>query len=110
MSPSVKAMKERINNQKRKNISKQQSDILPVELYEGVEAIVRTNNKKVCYNDLKAYLKDMFNTVVDYNPVKGSIIKLTDYCDSDFDLLFEDSIMVSRDNNTIIEEKIFAVI
>lgn len=109
MSPSVKAMKERINNQKRKNISKQQSDILPVELYEGVEAIVRTNNKKVRYNDLKAYLKDMFNTVADYNPIKGSVIKLTDYCDSDYDLLFEDSITVSR-NDTIIEEKIFAVI
>lgn len=110
MSPSVKAMKERINNQKRKNISKQQSDILPVELYEGVEAIVRTNNKKVRYNDLKACLKDMFNTVADYNPVKGSIIKLSEVCDSDYDLLFEDSIIVSRDNNTIIEEKIFAVI
>lgn len=109
MSPSVKAMKERINNQKRKNISKQQSNILPVELYEGVEAIVRTNNKKVRYSDIKAYLKDIFSTVADYNPIKGSVIKLTDYCDSDYDLLFEDSITVSR-NDTIIEEKIFAVI
>ena len=55
MSPSVKEMRERINNQKRNNAVKQQSDILPVELYEGVEAIVRTNNKKVRYSDLKAY-------------------------------------------------------
>lgn len=109
MSPSVKEMRERINNQKRNNAVKQQSDILPVELYEGVEAIVRTNNKKVRYSDLKAYLKDIFNTVADYNPVKGSVIKLSEVCDSDFDLLFEDSIIVSR-NDTIIEEKIFAVI
>lgn len=109
MSPSVREMRERINNQKRKNTFKQQSDILPIELYEGVEAMVRTNNKKVRYSDLKAFLKDIFNTVADYNPIKGSVIKLTDYCDSDYDLLFEDSITVSR-NDTIIEEKIFAVI
>lgn len=81
-----------------------------MELYEGVKVIVRTNNKQVHYNGLKAYSQDVFSTVADYDPVKGSIIKLTDYCDSDFDLLFEDSIIVSRDNNTIIEEKIFAVI
>lgn len=109
MSPSVKLMKERINNQKRKNIIKQQSNIVPVELYEGVEAMVRTNNKRVRYNDLKAYLSDMFNTGSNYNPPKGSIIKLTDYCDVDFDLLFEDNIIVNK-NNAIIEEKIFALV
>lgn len=109
MSPSVKLMKERINNQKRKNVTKQQSNIVPVELYEGVEAMVRTNNKRVRYNDLKAYLSDMFNTGSNYNPPKGSIIKLTDYCDVDFDLLFEDNIIVNK-NNAIIEEKIFALV
>lgn len=110
MSPSVKAMRERITNQKRKNVAKQQSNIVPVELYEGVEAMVRTNNKRVRYNDLKAYLSDIFNTGSNYNPPKGTIIKLTDYCDSDFDLLFEDSIIVSRNNNDIIEEKILALV
>lgn len=109
MSPSVKAMKERITSQKRKNVIKQQSNIVPVELYEGVEAMVRTNNKRVRYNDLKAYLSDMFNTGSNYNPPKGSIIKLTDYCDVDFDLLFEDNIIVNK-NNAIIEEKIFALV
>lgn len=109
MSPSVKLMKERINNQKRKNVTKQQSNIVPVELYEGVEAMVRTNNKRVRYNDLKAYLSDMFNTGSNYNPPKGSIIKLTDYCDVDFDLLFEDNIIVNK-NNAVIEEKIFALV
>lgn len=109
MSPSVKLMKERINNQKRKNVTKQQSNIVPVELYEGVEAIVRTNNKRVRYNDLKAYLRDIFNTGSNYNPPKGSIIKLTDYCDVDFDLLFEDNIIVNK-NSAIIEEKIFALV
>nr|DAM23908.1 MAG TPA: hypothetical protein [Caudoviricetes sp.] len=109
MSPSVKEMRERINNQKRNNAVKQQSDILPVELYEGVEAIVRTNNKKVRYSDLKAYLKDIFNTVADYNPVKGSVIKLSEVCDSDFDLLFEGTVKAKK-NDVIIEEKIFAVV
>lgn len=109
MSPSVKAMRERITNQKRKNNTKKDTYVVPVELYEGVEAMVRTNNKRVRYNDLKAYLSDMFNTGSNYNPPKGSIIKLTDYCDVDFDLLFEDNIIVNK-NNAVIEEKIFALV
>lgn len=109
MSPSVKLMKERINNQKRKSNVKKDTHIVPVELYEGVEALVRTNGRKVFKDELKAYLNDIFNNINEYNPVKGSIIKLSTFCDFDYDLLYEDSIMLTRENS-LIEEKIFALV
>lgn len=109
MSPSVKAMRERITNQKRKNNTKKDTYVVPVELCDGVEALVRTNGRKVFKDEIKAYLKDMFNNFNEYNPVKGSIIKLSTLCDFDYDLLYEDSIQLVR-NDIQIEEKIFALV